>query len=276
MCVIIAGLGGKLPDLDYLERGAWSNPDGFGFGVVFETRNGVKIATGRTMEEGRGVTALHDKVNALGADRVLAWAWHARIATHGAVDVSGCHPHAITGEPKTVLFHNGILPVKARGALSDTATFAADILPAMGGTAALLEPHVLNMVEDWSKGSKLVFLSSDPDLGPLNIIHEGAGYWSGGFWFSNSSCEPRKARGYYSGGWFADDLDYGVALAPGVEPVPEVEGVVSCPWCWESVDLDVSSVCELCRCCLLCEAYADDCGCYEVEGFEVEVEGVEA
>jgi len=196
MCVIIAGLGGKLPDLDYLERGAFSNPDGFGFGVVFETHKGVKIATGRTMDEGRGVTMLHDKVNALGADRVLAWAWHARIATHGAVDVSGCHPHAITGEPKTVLFHNGILPVKARGSLSDTATFASDILPTMGGTRALLEPHVFNMVEDWSKGSKLVFLSSDPEIGPLSIIHESAGYWSGGFWFSNSSCEPRKARGY--------------------------------------------------------------------------------
>jgi len=242
MCVIICGEGPTIPDRDVLERGAIANPDGFGFALVFETRKDLRLHTRRTMSPVEAVEMLERKVDELGR-RVVAWAWHARIATSGAVDLSGCHPHAIAGEPKTVLLHNGMLPVTPADHLSDTGTFARDVLPAMGGTRALLEPHVRDMMSDWATGSKLVFVSSDPALPPLAIVNESAGYWDGGFWFSNSSCEPRASWGYYGG---------------KAEPLELNGGALECPWCYGLVDPGFDE-CEWCGVCVWCGNYSCHC-----------------
>jgi len=270
-------------------RGQDSNPDGTGWAVVYGDGDGLGIASGRTLDWREGLEGLPNLLDGLG-DRVVCWAWHARIATSGGVNLAGCHPHEIGGDSERLLFHNGILPLAPDKGLSDTATFASRVLPAMGGVAALDDRVVAAMVEDWAAGSKLAILSTDPEA-PLIFLNEDSGKWNGDLWFSNTSCEaprwqsvkvaPRVSSavvhraawdpaGSLTESWtrtgWADESDESDESDDFDDSIPEGvhvadDGTWLCSTCWHSVAIGDDD-CDLCSTCLWCADSLVGDGCY--------------
>ena len=282
MCVLLCGLGDALPSAEELATGARANPDGYGWAVLFEGSDGLELVKGHTMDPGEACEALPALVGSLGS-RVVAWLWHARIATSGRLDLSGCHPFDVGGDPLTVLGHNGILPLDPAPGLNDSATFARDILPAMGGAAALSSGSVCEIFEAWAKGSKLVVLSAAEGVEPVTILNESAGTWVEDVWFSNASCwsgagsDPRTL-----GGWSWSSSTGAAAASAAVfsgRYVPDVGDDCACcgvPFDAEAVDFGSCSVCHACIDCGGWEGAtgADACVCYlspeYVDGLELE------
>ena len=252
MCVIIAGLSHHLPTEDEFDEGAYNNPHGFGWGVIWDDGAKLRLTQGKTLDKNEGLDTLPNLVESLGP-KVVAWAWHARIATSGGVNLQGCHPHKIPGDKRTVLFHNGILPLAPADGISDTATFARDVIPAMGGTNVLNNNTAIDLIEEWSSGSKLVFLSANPNIMPITILNEQDGIWVDDLWYSNSSCWAPKVSATLSvGAWDIDDLD-------SIEiDADELWSDGLCEGCNEPVDRS-KSYCTTCYCCLDCGNW--DCSC---------------
>ena len=264
MCVLLCGLGfDELPTLDELKRGAKANPDGFGLAVVFNGLERVELLTRKTMDPKEGVAMLRDVLLPLG-DRVIAWAWHARIATSGGVNLEGCHPHDVGGDVASVVLHNGILPLRSAPGLSDTATFARDVLPKLGGVSVLEDGLVLELLEEWATGSKLAILSAREDCEPITILNEQAGQWVGDIWYSNSSCWAPSwtySRSSYTPAtaWADDDEALPSSFADDDEALFDD----LCPFCYQSVDFNLETACRICLCCLDCGASSGNCGCAE-------------
>jgi len=105
----------------------------------------------------------------------------------------------------TYLAHNGVLslPIDENDRRSDTRIFAEEVLPAMGGVAALDDPRVFHILEKWAVGSKVVVMTVDPAAKfNLYILNEKSGTWDNdGVWWSNTyhrpAPEPIK-RNYYA------------------------------------------------------------------------------
>jgi hypothetical protein len=255
MCVLLLGLGSARPSAEELANGVSNNPDGFAASVLFHDGSKLRLETRRSMHAREGETMLGDMLDLYG-DRVQAWAWHARIATSGRVDISGCHGFPIGGDPRTVLYHNGVLPLDPAPGLSDTATMARDMLPSMGGAAALSNAHVFGMVSDWATGSKLAVLSADPDLDPVVLINEDAGDWVDDIWFSNTSCWSAPRR--WSSGWADDD---GLGHLPRVKVSDD--SMRACKVCDGRVDAIFDETCVTCGSCVDCGGW--NCRCYDSE-----------
>jgi len=174
-----------------LETGSWSNPDGFGWGIVIGlTDKDRELITYRSMNATDAIDSYLDMLE-LHGDYVLASAYHARITTHGKSTVDNCHPWQVGKDEHSVLFHNGILSVNMAkdDPRSDSGFFANDILPRMGGARGFQDPNLAGILETWTGSSnKLVLLTAQHGLEPLSIIGEKRGEWIGDHWYSNSSC----------------------------------------------------------------------------------------
>ena len=243
MCVAIACIGNQTPSRQELIRGCIANPDGFGWGVVYFDGQYYDLEWNKTMDGETAIDEYLATVERLG-DSVVASAFHARIATHGGTNLPNCHPFPVGGDERTLLFHNGMLPISAEGGRSDTRIFAEDVLPTMGGVTALEQPVLLDMVSNWAKGSKLVVLSIDPAVEySLTIVNEDDGFWTDNVWFSNSSCQP-----YTASKWNGT-----------LTKVAALQNV--CPVCDQSVE-PLDEVCSICWSCLDCELPSEDCLCY--------------
>ena len=113
MCVIIIKKKGvRMPSENELRLAATHNPHGFGF----VSSNGLYV---RTMDFEEFYQALK------GVGREDACIIHFRIATHGSVRVSNCHPFKMHG---IYFAHNGILPTHPRGDMTDSETEFRDVL----------------------------------------------------------------------------------------------------------------------------------------------------
>mgnify|MGYP003346971101 CR=1 FL=1 len=171
MCLLVVCEPNSTPKREDLHNGACSNPHGFGFSID----TGTEIITERSMSARKSI----DRFLELREQYPNGYAmWHARFATHGSNTVDNCHPFTVGEDPSTYLGHNGVLPVLEYKGLdwSDTRIFATDILPAMGGVSALDNPQLLNMIEDFTTGSKLCVLTVDPRAeNQCYIIHEEKG-----------------------------------------------------------------------------------------------------
>jgi len=208
------------PDMDRFAVAAKSNPDGFGFAILekdkFITAHGMnfsevadKFTDARTKHQGPAI-------------------FHFRWATHGSETVENCHPFYLGGDKSTMMGHNGILPVaiEKNDERSDTKVFAQDIMPAVGGITALDDEDYFKRLSAWATGSKLVFITHNPDtLYDWYIINEELGHWDKDMWWSNYSYEqPRYSYSSYGsygsryGGWSWDDdivvVENGKSLVP--------------------------------------------------------------
>jgi glutamine amidotransferase len=179
--------------------------------------------------------------------------WHARLATHGSMTVENCHPFKVGGDERTYLAHNGILPIvePTGDTRSDTRIFAEDLLPAIGGVSALDNPQVMNLVEDFTSGSKVAILTVDMRAQyQAYLIHESKGTKdSTGVWWSNDSCYIRPTS------WYSvKPLDFGV----------DNEFTDICAVCEMALDnaTYITDYCPTCGSCFMCSTVKADCLCY--------------
>lgn len=183
MCLLTFMPDYVTPDADRFDIAAVSNPDGFGWAIV----DGNRIIRGRGMNYDKTFEHFANTRRRFPGPAMFHFRW----ATHGAENTSNCHPFVVGNDEQTVVGHNGILPVDVpKGSKrSDTAEFAARVFPNAAGTIATLdEPDYFKKLAEWSKGSKLVFLTANPDAkSSYYIINEADGHWDKDMWWSNHS-----------------------------------------------------------------------------------------
>jgi len=151
------------------------SPDGLGFmfadagQLVIHKELPQSVADVRRMFE-----ALPDD------DRLLAG--HARMRTHGDINLDSCHPYVIY--EGHALMHNGVLSTGNRKdkTKSDTWHFIEDHLK-LCSADSLHDRGVAAMLGRWIGGNRFAIMSAD---GRLTVVNEHQGVEAAGVWFSNT------------------------------------------------------------------------------------------
>jgi glutamine amidotransferase len=273
MCLLTFMQAGTTANIEHLSNGAWNNDDGFGFAV----HAGDHIIKGHGMV----FDTVLDKFLEVRRKHHGPALFHSRITTHGKTNVDNCHPFQVGDDHRTVLGHNGMLPIEVprNGERSDTRIFAETYLPSLGGVYALDDPDTFSSLEKWSSGSKLVVITADPWANrDWYILNEQDGHWdSDGVWWSNNSYKNRYVS--YSTGYGGWSMDAYTSLRNEpkddalMNPYDEDEEAywnlyaVTCPVCtYEEVyDFDVEDpdICGACGFCMWCESYCSECNCWD-------------
>lgn len=252
MCIIICGFGSALPTRAQLEYSCINNQDGFGWGVVLADSS---ILVGKSMT---AKTAIDDYLTCVASnqDSVAASGFWARIATHGATNISNCQPFTVGDGSGSVMFHNGILPLYADKSevRSDSRCFAEDVLPQLGGVAALESQGVWDVVSAFADGSKLVFLNPNPQ-NPLTIVNEKLGHWVGDVWYSNKSYE--KYTSIYTPRYTTGTVQYKTE-----EDFDSVDSALADNLCFYCFRHLVAGTCDYCGWCWDCDEATSACLCW--------------
>ena len=112
---------------------------------------------------------------------------HFRIATHGIVDTSNCHPFKLN--KRMALIHNGIINGYGdKNDKVDTVDFIDKVIGNIGWKN-WKNPSFIELVGKAIGYSKLAILDISGDY---YIVNEDKGEWVDGVWFSNSSYKERK------------------------------------------------------------------------------------
>lgn len=246
MCIICYSPADTMPTEQDLVNSNSNNPDGFGWAI----RTGSGIITGKTMDSDKAIDQfLELRSQHIGYDAV----YHARITTHGVTALENNHPFTV-GDKRTILVHNGMLPVQvAKGdSRSDTRIFAEKILPSRG-LGVLDKPKARRKLEKWMTGSKMVIMSTRGDLRQETyILNESSGIWDQGLWYSNSSYT-------YLNKWWQNYTATG-----------DLDDSLWCAGC--DTDWDLTSeeaytgICSKCSTCLDCYESREYCFCYNPAG----------
>jgi hypothetical protein len=138
-----------------------------------------------------------------------SWAMHARMKTHGKIDLDNCHPYELMSIDRgdaidLFVMHNGVLSSapEVNKDMSDTWHFMEYIIkPIVTANLDLLwnDDHFQTWLASTIKGSKLLFMRSDDVEHPVLILNHDAGKEESGCWLSNTySTQPiveNKAKG---------------------------------------------------------------------------------
>lgn len=173
MCIAIAKTSGSTISAEVLRNSFESNPDGAGFAF---TRNGRLVVRKGFFTANELIAAYRAEVS---RDDVAIV--HCRLASHGIIATSNCHPFLVSDE--WAVIHNGVLPWRSTRLISDTRMFVGDYLTPNSSRIDTSE-FCDETAELIGQFNKLVFLSFD---GRIRIINESAGHWDKGCWFSNLS-----------------------------------------------------------------------------------------
>lgn len=177
MCIAILNTKGKLTEQTFANCWA-NNPHGGGIAWA----SGGKV---HTFKEMKSVKIMYDKYVELrdqfpDANLLI----HFRIATHGRINETNCHPFKVNN--KLAFIHNGMISSPALGNspdFSDTYLFNQLILQKLPKNFIHNEA-ILSMMSDFIGYSKLIFLDSNNDW---CIVNESMGIWDGENWYSNDS-----------------------------------------------------------------------------------------
>ena len=261
MCMLCVIPPHVTPTRDRLENSALNNPHGFGFGIAIPSEN--RILVERTMNADDSINRFIELRTQYPEGYAV---WHARLATHGKTDVTNCHPFRVGRDNLTYLAHNGILPVLETDAeRSDTRIFAEDTLPAMGGVSALDNEQVLNVLEDFTSGSKVAILTLNPSAKqPLYLLHASKGWHDEtGVWWSNDTCKAVKSYTYYGSGYRGSD--YGNTWYSDKElnffNSKQNDASVNCLVCTSLTIAKDYHACTNCFSCQECFMLIDECMC---------------
>ncbi len=262
MCMLCVVPPNVLPSRDKLTYSAINNPDGFGFAIVVSSER--RIIVEHTMDADEAVNRFLELRAKYPDDYAL---WHARYATHGSTTLDNCHPFYMADE-QTVLAHNGVLPVDipAGDKRSDTRIFTEDVLAQMGGVKALDNPHMYNMIEEYTSGSKLCVLTVDPRADyQMYLIHADKGSEDESkVWWSNDSCKAD-----YGTRWVTTrsyDSFYPPYMYDSYDLSAGTEGVFQCVACMAYLDedrLEKDAICPMCSTCQWCDMDTEMCMCYK-------------
>jgi hypothetical protein len=245
MCIAIYQAPGYRLTESELHNCWENNPDGAG--ISFFDRSS-EIVIEKTMNRSEFVDLYNKVVKQHG--RYTEMAVHFRIATHGGVNISNCHPFYTPDRTMSVI-HNGIIPVlfdSKKDPRSDTRVFVEEVIPNMPA-GWIDDEQMFNMVENYIGHSKLVVLS-EKTQNSAYIFNEELGNWSDDakIWFSNRSyCSIPKNINIYSGnGWLSPKLI-------------EEQALPKCILCDEAAVFD--GACYECETCQKCGyvAWTDEC-----------------
>jgi hypothetical protein len=274
MCMLCVIPPNTTPSRDKLENSALNNPDGFGFAIAIPDEDRIHVET--TMNPDSSINRFLE-MREMYPDTYAVW--HARLATHGSTNIDNCHPFRVGGDSRTVLAHNGVLPVliDKGDKRSDTRVFAEDVLPVIGGVKALDNEQIFNVMEDFCSGSKVCILTVDPSAEhTCYVINEKLGKFDDtGVWWSNDSCELRSYYSYdYGNKWrstrsladfYGDEKEY-KALNHVVRN-PNSATDYWCYVCQNEVSWANDAYCPFCTSCLDCMAMKSDCFCYVPDNY---------
>ena len=170
MCIIVAKPQGIEMPSDYILSNCFdSNPDGAGF----------MFANGKTVYIAKGFMKWEDFSKALknlGDLTDTSVVMHFRIATHGDVQPSCCHPFPISDdhdklsarftESRVAVAHNGVIHgMKTDKNTSDTMAYIADVIAPIRRLSEdfMHNENALDVMEA-TVGSKLCFLDNSGDI----------------------------------------------------------------------------------------------------------------
>lgn len=198
MCVIVAQPKGTTLQDDRLSRLWDRNKDGGGFAYI-DSDDQLQVVKSMDKDE-----YIHKFKSARGRNPESDFLLHMRIATHGSVNLDNVHPFRV--DEHTVMAHNGIIKIESAKAKSwkptegqklpkygddpwdrsDTRIFVEEMLPELPENW-LDNPMLVQMVEDFIGGSKLMFVTTNPKLQQsLYILNAKMGTVVDQMWFSNT------------------------------------------------------------------------------------------
>ena len=194
MCVAIYKPVGLKLDEDTLFNCFIKNPDGCGFAYT----TGTELVVFKTMDYPTFLEEYEKCYEQYG--ETSPFLIHFRIATHGTVDISNCHPFVI--DKDHVFIHNGVIsnvPSCAEKKKSDTQVFNELILQNL--PADWFENTAIKyLLEDFISFSKIVVMNLK---GEVLILNEAKGTWVDGVWFSNTLWKQTSIWGDTSRGNYA-------------------------------------------------------------------------
>lgn len=251
MCLLTFVPQGIMPDEDALWHGAIMNDDGHGYAVVDIA--GQRIVTGRGRDYGEMITEF-SLVRARYLDGPALF--HSRFATDGLVNLLNVHPFEIGGDPRTVLAHNGIMPLRpaVTDPRSDTRIVAEQWIPRAYGS--LRRRRARLAFEHWlTRYNKVVILTVDRRFRAHGsdhsdnayILNELSGMWDNGIWYSNDAYKP----------WIPAKPSKSGMVIMGATRAPDKGNV-----CWKCLVWTPADECPACGICLDCGEKTDYCLCY--------------
>jgi predicted glutamine amidotransferase len=194
MCILIANKSKQLLSKETIKNSLENNPDGVGFMsamqgdiITYKLPANSKLDT---------VWSTYKEWRDSCPNTVYI---HFRISTGGDLSLNNCHPHKITNN--LWVMHNGILTLKHKDSLSDTARLAQLLSQDSKIEENIFKNETLasQSVLEWARGSnKLIFLRND---GKNVYINKQLGHTDKlGNWYSNHT--------YTYGANFEHDYSY--------------------------------------------------------------------
>jgi hypothetical protein len=268
MCMLCVIPPNVFPAKDKLENSALNNPDGFGYAIAIPDEKRILVFHSMNADE---CISKFMEDRAKYHDNYAIW--HARFATHGANTLANCHPFKVGDDEMSYLAHNGILSVLEEKAdvRSDTRIFAEDLIGSIGGIKALDNPQVWNMLEDFTTGSKVAFLTVNPVAKhQIYLLHEEKGTVdSSGVWWSNDTCNLYSSLVPYGSGYAYDYRTHRGENTYQSYLHDEEDEALVCNICyavqdyWLALKEGHDSYCQFCSSCYDCGAFRAECLCYE-------------
>ena len=153
----------QTPSLDTLKKCWDANPDGAGFALCTGgDKYAIEIHKGyMTWKQFKAAFEKYRLADFAG-DMLL----HFRIATHGGISPGNTHPFSLTKDVKLLkhtnvrtnyaLIHNGILPIKPKGDISDTMEFCRRMAPLYQNI-----PSAFNLIEGMTGNNKIAVMTRE-------------------------------------------------------------------------------------------------------------------
>ncbi|NDD54456.1 hypothetical protein EBZ39_11370 [bacterium] len=226
MCLLIHQKPDTQFDDEFLASVYAQNSDGLG--IMYADRGALVIAKAlpRNAEE----FAAFYREHAEGRECVV----HARMQTHGDIDLANCHPYNVTD--RVALAHNGVLSTgnDADKTKSDTWHFVENIIrPAVLGDESII------LRDSWQRFIGSAIGSSNKfglmtAAGDVVIINRASGVEFRGAWLSNTYAWPAAKYNMapsYSTYWsnaYADEYDWqnlSSTTAPAIVPKKKPEPI---------------------------------------------------
>lgn len=183
MCLLVTQSADVKFDDDFLKGVYQKNGDGIG--VMFSENNKLMIRKFLPKTEAQFIAFYREHIE--GRD----CSWHARMRTHGDIDMDNCHPYPVlTKEDGYPLYlaHNGVLHTgnKADTKKSDTWHFINDFLRPMltKNPEFFMHPAFIELVGEYiGSGNKFVLLDAH---GNMVTVNREQGVEHNGAWLSNT------------------------------------------------------------------------------------------